>query len=304
MAAAASGARDEAQPERLVTLRSLAWTIALTASVMVIEIAGGIASNSLALLSDAGHMFTDVLALALAMFAVAVAARPAPARVSFGYYRVEILSALANGVVLAVISLGIFYEAYRRFAKPPEVKGPTVVAVALVGLAANLAGLFLLRKASQHCLSVRAAAMHVLGDALSSGAVVLSGAVITLTGWQRLDPILSAGIGVVIVAGAVRLVREAVDVLLEASPAGIELAAVCVDIERIPGVRQVHDLHIWSITSGMTALSGHVILEATTLSHSDRILNSIKALLKDRYQIHHTTIQIESEAYREIGDVH
>ena len=284
--------------------RSLTWTIALTAVVMIAEIAGGILSNSLALLADAGHMFTDVLALGLALFAISVASRPAPARVTFGWYRVEILTALANGVLLVLISLGIIYEAYRRFSNPPDVAGPTVIFVALIGLVANLAGLFVLRGASRKCLNVRGAVMHVIGDALSSAAVLVCGAVIIRTGWTRIDPLLSAGIAVVIIIGAVRLMRESVDVLLEASPIGIELRAVTSEIQSIPGVMQVHDLHIWSITSGMTALSGHVVLEETTLSHSDRILNSIKALLKDRYQIHHTTIQIESEAYREIGDVH
>jgi cobalt-zinc-cadmium efflux system protein len=283
---------------------SLAWTMVLTIGVMIVEAAGGVLSNSLALLADAGHMFTDVLALGLAMFAITFAARAAPDRVSFGYYRIEILSALANGVLLVLISLGIFYESYQRFWDPPEVSGGTVLIVALIGLVANLAGLHILRGASRRCLNVRGAVMHVLGDALSSGAVVVSGLVILLTGWRRIDSILSVAISFVIIVGAVRLVRESVDVLLEASPSGIELKTVTSDIRGIPGVRQVHDLHIWSITSGMPALSGHVVLDATTLSHSDSILNSIKALLKERYQIHHTTIQIESEAYREIGEVH
>ena len=290
--------------DRMADRTSLGWTMLLTTIVMVVEIAGGIFSNSLALLADAGHMFTDVLALGLAMFAITFASRTAPDRVSFGYYRLEILSALANGVLLVLISLGIFYESYRRFSDPPDVAGPAVIVVALVGLVSNLTGLFILRGASRRCLNVRGALMHVLGDALSSFAVVLCGAVITFTGWKQIDPILSMMISCVIIAGAVRLVRESVDVLLEAGPAGIELKTVTSDIRGIPGVRQVHDLHIWSITSGMTALSGHVVLEETTLSHSDRILNSIKALLKERYQIDHTTIQIESEAYREIGEVH
>jgi len=302
------GAHVEGHPhrrtERLADRTSLGWTMLLTILVMIVEIAGGVVSNSLALLADAGHMFTDVLALGLSMFAITFASRVAPERVSFGYYRLEILSALANGVLLVLISLGIFYESYRRFAHPPDVAGPAVILVALVGLASNLTGLFILRGASRRCLNVRGAVMHVMGDALSSFAVVLCGAVITFTGWQQIDPILSIVISCVIIVGAVRLVRESVDVLLEAGPAGIELSTVHSDIRGIPGVRQVHDLHIWSITSGMTALSGHVVLDATTLSHSDGILNVIKALLKERYQIDHTTIQIESEAYREIGEVH
>ncbi|MBI3447589.1 MAG: cation transporter [Acidobacteria bacterium] len=276
----------------------------LAAAVMVVEIVGGMLSNSLALLADAGHVFTDVLALGLAMFAVTVAARPATDRATFGYYRVEILSALANGVLLVLISLGIMWEAYRRFSDPPEVAGSTVMGVALLGLAGNLGGLYLLRGASRRSLNVRGALMHVVGDTLSSLAVVICGALIMATGWKRIDAGLSAFIGAVIIIGAFRLVREAVDVLLEAGPAGIELKSVSADIQEIPGVRQVHDLHIWSITSGMHALSGHVVVEETTLLHCDRILNTIKSLLKERYEIHHTTIQIESEAYREIGEVH
>jgi cobalt-zinc-cadmium efflux system protein len=276
----------------------------LTGVVMVAEIAGGVASNSLALLSDAGHMFTDVLALGLAVFALTMAARPAPARVSYGYYRIEILAALANGVLLALIAAALFYNAYLRFLDPPPVEGPIVLAVAAAGLAANVGGLVILRTASRRCLNVRGAAMHVLGDALSSAAVLVCGAVITTTRWYAVDPLLSAGIGVGIVVGAVRLVREAVDVLLEASPAGIDLGCVRDDIREVRGVLEVHDLHIWSITSGMAALSGHVVLDGAAISRSDETLNAIKTLLRERYRIDHTTIQVESEAYREIGEVH
>jgi len=276
----------------------------LMGSVMVVEIAGSWFSNSLALLSDAGHMFTDILALGLAMFAVTMACKPASPRVTYGYYRFEILAALANGVLLGMIALILFYEAWMRFLNPPEVAGGVVVVVAAVGLVANLAGLYILKGAAHLGLNVRGAAMHVLSDTLSSAGVVVGGAVIALTGWMQIDSILSAAIGLVIVVGAVRLVREAVNVLLETAPAGISLATVRGEIESISGVRQVHDLHIWSITSGMTALSGHVVLQATTLEHSDQILNTIKERLRQRYAIEHTTIQVESESYREVGEVH
>lgn len=276
----------------------------LMALVMVVEIAGSFASNSLALLSDAGHMFTDVLALSLAMFAVTMACRPPSPRVTFGYYRMEILAALANGTLLGGIALWLFYQAWHRFIHPPQVAGGLVMAVATVGLAANLAGLLLLKGAARRGLNIRGAAMHVLSDALSSVGVIAGGGVIMLTGWQRIDPILSAGIGVVIVVGAVRLVKESVDILLETVPTGIDPASVSEEIRRIEGVRQVHDLHIWSITSGMPAFSGHVVVEEMSLSESNQILNSIKAILKERYGIEHTTIQIESETYQEIGEVH
>jgi cobalt-zinc-cadmium efflux system protein len=272
--------------------------------VMLVEIGGSIASNSLALLSDAGHMFTDALALGLAMFAVTMSCRPPSPKVTFGYYRLEILAALANGILLGGIALWLFYEAWQRFVDPPVVAGGLVMMVAAIGLAANLAGLLILRKSARRGLNIRGAAMHVLSDALSSGAVVVGGGVIAYTGWHRIDPILSGGIGLVIVVGAVRLVREAVDILLETTPAGIDLAAVSQDISGIDGVLQVHDLHIWSITSGMNALSGHVVLRQTTLAESDRVLNSIKRTLRARHGIEHTTIQVESEAYEEIGEVH
>jgi cobalt-zinc-cadmium efflux system protein len=299
-----TGFHEKAHSQRLQDRRGLGWTIALLGFVMLVEIGGSIASNSLALLSDAGHMFTDCLALGLALFAVSMACRPASPRVTYGYYRLEILAALANGVLLALIASFLFYQAYQRFLNPPEVAGEIVLIVALVGLVANVGGLYLLRGAKQGGLNIRGAALHLLSDALSSAAVVIGGAVIALTGWYRIDPILSAGIGLVIVIGAVRLVRESVDILLESTPAGLDLSAVAREILGIDGVAQVHDLHIWSITSGMTALSGHVVLKATTLAHSDEILNSIKAHLRDKYGIGHTTIQVESEEYREIGDVH
>jgi cobalt-zinc-cadmium efflux system protein len=278
--------------------------MAVAGGVMLIEIAGSLASNSLALLSDAGHMFTDFLALGLALFAITMANRPASSRVTFGYYRVEILAALANGVLLVLVALWLFYEAFERFVDPPVVTGSIVAGVALVGLAGNILGLYILRGASRQNLNMRGAVMHVLSDALSSAAVVISGAVIAFTGWYRLDPILSTLIGLIIVVGAVRLLKESVDVLLEATPTGIDLDSVVEEMRGIEGVLQVHDLHIWSITSGMTALSGHVVLQAMTLSHSDQVLNTIKEILRKRYGIEHTTIQIESEAYREIGEIH
>ncbi len=278
--------------------------MALAGGVMYVEIAGGIAANSLALLSDAAHMFTDVLSLGLALFAVTMCGKPASGRVTFGYYRLEILAALGNGVLLALVALWLFYEALERIASPQMVSGSVVIAVALVGLASNVAGLMILRSASGSNLNIRGAAMHVHSDAFSSAAVVISGIVITLTGWYLIDPILSTLLGIVIVAGAVRILKESVDVLLEATPKNLDLEMVEAGIRAVEGVQEVHDLHIWSITSGMPALSGHVVLQATTLSHSDSVLNAIKHHLRSRHGIVHTTIQVESEAYREIGEVH
>lgn len=283
--------------------RSLALTIGLTAFIMLVEVAGGIRANSLSLLSDAGHMLTDVLALGMALFAVTVASRPATARKTYGYYRVEILSALTNGVILVVIALAIFYEASRRFARPEPVEGGLVLAVAAVGLATNLAGMWLLSR-STASLNVRSARLHVVGDALSSAGVLLGGIVITFTSWYTIDSVLSFAIGIVILVGAWRILKETVDILLESTPVGMELDEVSRAIESVRGIKGVHDLHIWSITSGMTALSGHVILDPIAFTESDDVLNRIKEMLRERFEIEHTTIQVESESYNEVGEIH
>ncbi|HET6373625.1 MAG TPA: cation diffusion facilitator family transporter [Candidatus Polarisedimenticolia bacterium] len=283
--------------------RSLILAIGLTAAIMFVELAGGVWANSLALLSDAGHMLTDVLALGMSLFAVTVACRPATTRKTYGYHRVEILTALTNGVVLAVIAVVIFYEAISRFARPEPVAGGLVLKIAAVGLAANLLGMWLLARAGGG-LNVRSARLHVTGDALSSAGVLAGGAIISVTSWYRVDSILSFCIGVVILAGAFRIVKETVDILLEATPQGMDPSDVCRAIEEIQGIKGVHDLHIWSITSGMTALSGHVTLDPRALAESDDLLNRVKEMLKRRYCIEHTTIQVESESYSEVGEVH
>jgi len=283
--------------------RGLALTLGLTGVIMVVEIVGGIWANSLALLSDAGHMLTDLLALGMALFAVTVASRPATARRTYGYYRVEILAALNNGMILLVICVILFYEAWQRFTRPEQVNGRMVLGVAAVGLLANLAGMVIL-SARSGSLNVRAARLHLIGDALSSAGVLVAGGVIALTGWYRIDALMSFAIGLVIMISAFRLVRETTDILLESTPHGIDPAEVCEAIQRVPGVREVHDLHIWSITSGMTALSGHVKVDPGCLAASDEALNRIKETLRDRFSIDHTTLQLESETYDEVGEVH
>ncbi len=301
-----SPAHDTGRPHSwhgLSARRGLAVTLGLTATVMLVEVAGGIWANSLALLSDAGHMLTDLLALGMALFAVSVASRPATARRTYGYYRVEILAALNNGMILLVICVVLFYEAWQRVAHPEPVNGGLVLVVASVGLVANLAGMAIL-SARSGSLNIRAARLHLIGDALSSAGVLAAGGIISLTGWYRVDALMSFAIGVVIMMSAFRLVRETTDILLESTPHGIEPSRVCEAIQAVPGVREVHDLHIWSITSGMTALSGHVKVAPGCLAASDEALNRIKETLRDRFSIEHTTIQLESETYDEVGEVH
>ena len=283
--------------------RGLLLALALTTGIMLIEVAGGVLSGSLALLSDAGHMLTDALALAMAWFAVSVSRRPADPRRSYGYHRVEILAALTNGVILLVICLAIVYEAWDRLMQPQVVNGPLVTVFAAIGLVANLAGMWILSRAGRS-LNVRCARMHVASDALASVGVLVAGIAIALTSWHRIDPLVSFAIAGAILLGAWRLLRETVDILLEGAPHGVDPGDVSRAIERLDGIKGVHDLHVWCITSGMTALSGHVILDTASLARSDAVLNRIKEMLKERFSIDHTTIQIESESYAEVGEVH
>ena len=270
---------------------------------MLVEVAGGLWANSLSLLSDAGHMLSDLLSLGMALFAVSVAARPATARKTYGYYRVEILSALTNGVILVAMALAIFYEGYVRLLRPEPVLAGPVLLIAGVGLLANLAGYRLLSRSSGN-VNVRCARMHMAADALSSCGVLAGGLIIMLTSWYTVDPLISFGIGVAILVGAYRIIRETVDILLESTPIGIEQDNVARAISDLGGVKSVHDLHIWSITSGMTALSGHVILDGPAHAQSDDVLNHIKEMLRQRFGIEHTTIQVESESYAEVGKIH
>lgn len=275
--------------------RALAWTLALTASFMAVEFAGGWLSGSLALISDAGHMLTDVLALGLSLLAIKFAAAPANGRQTYGFYRLEILAALVNGVVLILLSGYIFYEAYQRFRSPAEIRSGLMILVALAGLLVNLAGFLILRSSSRDSLNVRGALLHVAGDLLSSVAVVAGGLVIRFTGWLLVDPILSALIGLVILKGAFDLVRESVDILLEAAPVGIESREVEQAMMSVPGVRAVHHLHLWSLSSGINALSAHVQIDDQMTSQSDALLARINEMLEERFGIAHSTVQMECD---------
>ena len=283
--------------------RRLLMTLTLTAAILIAELIGGYLSNSLALIADAGHMFTDALAIGLAYLALGFAMRPATVKKTYGWYRLEILAALVNGVTLVVISLFIFWEAYERLMEPPEVAIGTMLFVATIGLAANALGLVFL-SGHDASLNMRGAYLHVLGDLLSSVGVLAGGLVMWVTGNYIVDPLLSGAIGVVIVIGAYRLVREAVDVLLEATPVGMDLRAVGEAVAGVDGVEGVHDLHIWSLTSGLHALSCHVEVKTDNLAQADAILDRINSMLQARFDLTHTTIQIESESYKEHGLVH
>lgn len=268
-------------------------TLILTGLVMLAEFLGGWLSGSLALLSDAGHMLTDVLAIGLSLLAMRFALQPATEKKTYGFYRLEILTALINGITLILLAGYIFYEAWQRFRSPEEIRSGLMIAVAMVGLLANLAGFFILKASSKHSLNVRGAFLHIIGDLLSSVAVVLGGLAIRFTGLYIIDPILSVIIALVILKGAYDLVKESADILLEATPAGVEGLKVEGALLGIGGVKQVHHLHIWSISSGIHALSAHVLVDDQMTSQSDRLLADIQKLLEYKFGILHATIQFE-----------
>jgi len=259
----------------------------------LIEVAGGIVANSLALLSDAGHVFTDLAALLLSFFALRIAARPATNRKTFGFHRMEILSALVNGVSLVVVSLFIFVEAYRRLRNPQPVLGLEVFLIALLGLAGNGLSAFLLHGAGDN-LNLRGAFLHIVGDAVSSLGVIISGLVIMATGWWIVDPLVSIAIGAIIIVGALRLIDESVDVLLEATPRHIDLDQVVASVKAVPGVQDVHDVHIWCLTPQLCTMSSHVVLDEEAGARADEVRAHISGLLSKRYNILHATLQMES----------
>jgi cobalt-zinc-cadmium efflux system protein len=263
--------------------------------ILIAEVIGGILSNSLALLSDAGHMLVDALALGLSLFAMTIARRPATLSKTYGYHRVEIMAALTNGTILVLVSLFIFYEAYQRLLDPPVVQAPIMLVVAVIGLVANLAGILLLRKASHGNLNIKAAFWHIIGDTISSVGVIVAGVIIVFTGWYAVDAIIAFFIGGIIMWGAVRIVREASDILLEAVPRHVRVGKVIETIKNVPGVEEVHDIHIWTITSGIHALSAHLIIEDQLVSRSAEIVATIKENLTRYFNITHTTLQLECE---------
>jgi cobalt-zinc-cadmium efflux system protein len=288
--------------ERRKDRKRLLFALILTSTIALVEAVGGYLTNSLALMSDAGHMLTDVSALALSLLALWFSGKPANLKKTYGYYRMEILSALLNGVLLLGITGFIVVEAWERFREPASVRLGPMAVVALVGLVANLAALAFLHRT--HSLNVRGAFLHVLGDALSSVGVLVGAGLMALTGWYVVDPAISVLISVVIVVGALRLLRDAVDVLLEAVPAHVDLEAVRELLLKVPGVSAVHDLHVWTISSGLYALSVHLVVVNAMACNNDEILSAVKHDLFDRFGIDHTTIQIESEAYAHMGEVH
>ncbi len=274
--------------------RRLAITLAMVVLYMAAEVVGGWLTNSLALLADAGHMLSDAGAIGLSLFALWIAQRPASPRRTYGYYRAEILAALANGATLIAIAVVIFLEALGRFRQPLEVAGAPMLAVAIGGLVVNLIALALLSGGQSTSLNVRGAWLHVLTDALGSVGAIIAAALIWLFGWYWVDPLVSVLIGLLVIYSAWSLLQEAVSVLMESTPRHLDVDRIREAMLQADGVLEVHDLHVWTITSGFDALSAHVVLADAALPHG-KLLAEIRTALHDRFGIDHITIQIEPE---------
>lgn len=277
----------------------LAWALGLTLTYMVAEVVGGLVTGSLALLADAAHMVTDAGGLALALLAIHYAAKPPTPGKSFGYLRFEILAALANAVVLLGVTVFIFYEAYRRLVEPPEILGWPMLLIALVGLGVNLASMKLLAAGSTQSLNVKGAYFEVFADMLGSLGVIIAALVVMATGWRWVDPLVGAGIGLFIVPRTWRLLNEALHILLEGTPPGVDLEALRTEIEALPGVRRAYDLHAWTLTSGFDAMSAHIVVAAWT--DGPGVIRATRTLVKARHGIEHVTLQIEDDALASEG---
>lgn len=274
------------------------WVLGITAGFMLAEVVGGILSNSLALLADAGHMFTDAGALALSLVAMRLAQRPPSPTKTYGYVRLEILAALINGAALLFIAGVILKEAWGRFLSPPEVNAQLMMSVAVVGLMVNVTGALLLHNHASENLNVRGAYLHVLGDLLGSVGAITAGIVMLTTGWMMADPIISVVIALLILVGAWRLVREATDVLLEGAPKGMDVEELVENLREIEGLEELHDIHVWTVTSGFVAMSGHGVIDDLTMHR--RILDEINGILNSR-GISHVTFQLEPRPLHHLG---
>lgn len=269
----------------------LSIVLGITALFVVVELIGGILSNSLALVADAAHMLTDVAALGLSLFVLWFSRRPARPEKTYGYLRLEILAALVNGVALVVIACLIFWQAWERLRSPQAVQGGLMLVVAAAGLLVNILAAWLLHSSAEHNLNLRGAYLHVIGDLVGSLGAIVAALIILRTGATIADPLISVLVGLLILVSSWKIVREAVDVLLEAVPAHIDLAAVRKTIDEIPGVADVHDLHVWTVTSGYLAMSGHAVVRQP--DQNQRVLQEIHRNMHEKFGIAHVTVQLE-----------
>ena len=277
--------------------KNLAIVLGLTSLYLAAEIVGGLWTGSLALLADAGHMLTDVAGLALALLAIWFAEKPATPERTYGYYRFEILAALTNAVVLIGISLYILYEAYERFKNPPEVQSAGMLVIAAIGLVINIVGMFILRSGSKESLNMKGAYFEVLSDMLTSIGVIIAGIIMLTTGWYYADPLISAGIGLFILPRTWALLKESVGVLLEGTPTDVNLENLRESLTKIEGIAGIHDLHVWSLTSGVNAMSVHTVL--TNDDQHDAVMKRVHDFVTKNFKISHVTVQTECEGYAE-----
>lgn len=271
----------------------LGISLGLTFVFVFIEVVAGLWSNSLALLTDAAHNFTDVVALGLSWYALRIATRPAHAGKTFGYHRSGILVALFNAASLVLISFGIFSEAWQRIQTPPEVESGILIGVGLLAFIINLLTAWLVKEGSENDLNMRSAFLHLMGDVLSTLGAVAAGVVILFTGWNWLDPLVSVLIGVLILWNAWGILRQAINILLESAPGDIDMETMLTDLKTVPGVEGVHDLHVWSLTENMRMLSAHIVTNDQPISAGAALQKTINQMLSERYKIVHATLQLE-----------
>ena len=271
-------------------------TLIITVVFALVELAGGLLSGSLALISDAGHMFTDILALALSLWAGYISIKMTNERQTFGLLRVEVLAALINGVALVAISLYIIWEAILRIQTPEPIEAPLMLVVAVFGLLANVSGVLLLRGEAKGNLNVKGAFLHIVGDMLSSIGVILAAVLILLFDLKIADPVISMAIGVIIIYGAWRIIAQSIYIFLEFAPGHIDVDEMRTDLKRLPSVVDVHDIHVWTLGSGVFALSAHIRVEDQPVSACSCIIKDVEALLKEKYRITHSTLQLEYAA--------
>ena len=289
---------------RAASRRNLTIALGLTVGYMVVELVGGFLANSLSLLADAGHMITDAGAIGLALLAMWIAGRPASIERTFGLHRTEVLAALANALALWLIAGLIFFESYRRFLDVPAVDGRLMLVVGGVGLLVNLAAAAVLRPSAKESLNVEGAFLHVVSDVLGSIAVIGAGLLILTTGWVLADPIFGAVIGLLIVISSARLLWKVLHVLMEGTPAHLDLHGLCQRLERLDGITGVHDIHAWSITTGYDALSAHVTADAAALNNPGQVLERLRNIASQEFGISHVTIQLEASEDGCVEDHH
>lgn len=281
--------------------KNLLIVLCLSGTYLIAEVIGGIITNSLALLADAAHMLTDVVGLLLAFIAIKIGEKKADPSRTYGYYRTEILAAVINAVVLLGISIYVLFEAYKRFQNPPEVQSKSMLIVAGIGLLVNIVGMMILRKDSEGSLNMKGAYFEVLSDMLTSVGVMIAGVIMLTTGWYYADPLISAAIGLLIFPRTWRLLKEAINVLLEGTPNDVDIHELRKSLEQTDGVKNVHDLHVWSLTSSVNAMSAHIVKDDK--SSQNQLLKTLTDQTTGNFKINHTTFQIEEDGYEE-NEVH